>query len=406
MARTIKTKYLPHPKQALFHALRYKYRNRLFLAGIGTGKTLAGCHEIIFMALANPGMDGLIASPTYPMLRDVILPIWKQFIPKQLYTYYVKDATFVLWTGQRIFLRSLDNFETIRGLNLGYAWADELAMVRKEEALAVIEGRVGRIKCPAPGIFVTTTPRGYNWLIKKWKGDNYKTIRASSRDNPYFSRALLDHLLATYTQEEIDQEIDAKIIESTGLAWNVSDIVHSSWDYDEIRKKGIRRAVGGVDWGWSVPAAIIVAVQTKDRQWYLVEEFYRKGMIPNDLYRKMKEIWKRWHLKVYYADSAEPSRIAEANSYGMRVLPAAKGSGSRLAGTQEVRQLLAVRGKSGEPALKIHRSLENWKKEAAGYHYKDADSDEVIGDDGDHGLDATRYIFDGELNTYSVKGLF
>jgi phage terminase large subunit-like protein len=408
LAREIKTKYNPHPKQALFHSLRHRFRNRLFFAGIGTGKTLAGCHEAIFMSLANPGFDGLIASPVYPMLRDVILPIWKEFIPKEMYTFYKQDKIFELWTGQRIYLRSLENFDAMRGLNVAWAWADELAMVQNQEAYMVMQGRVGRVKCPCPGIFATTTPRGYNWLVKKWKngGKDYVTIRARSEDNPYFSRALLEQLMADYSEEEIRQELWAEVVETTGLAWNINHNIHCNWRAEDLRRNKITKVVAGVDWGWSVPSAIIVGARTKDGRWWLVDEFYKKNIVPNDLYREMAHLKRKWNIRTFYCDSAEPARIAEANGKGLRCIPSKKGSGSISRGVQEVRGLLKVRGRIGQPGLMVSPHLKWWHKEVESYHFEDADSDKVVGDDGDHLMDATRYLFDAELNNPQVKGLY
>ncbi len=341
------------------------------------------------------------------MLRDVILPLWMEHVPKELFTFLKKDGVFEMWTGQRIYLRSCERPDAIRGLNLAWAWADELAMVRTSEVFDILQARIGRTKdIPNPCIYATTTPRGYNWMIKKWqraKSDDYKIIRARSYDNPYMPQAFIDALIADYGEDFAKQEIEAEIIETAGLVWPLTHSIHSAWDYSDLKSYGgVKYAVAGVDWGFSQPCSVLTLVKTKSGHWFVVEEWYKKAMLPQQIYDYMRDIKLRWKVRRFYCDSAEPARVQEANLQGLHCTAVKKGSGSINAGLQEVRQLLHVKG-DGKPRLYIHKSCKALIREADDYHYDD-DSDQAIGESGDHSCDALRYAIHSEQNAPKIVG--
>ena len=60
--------YSPLPSQARFHRLRTRFKG--FSGPVGSGKSAALCQEAIRRAYQNPGRQGLLGAPTYPMLKD------------------------------------------------------------------------------------------------------------------------------------------------------------------------------------------------------------------------------------------------------------------------------------------------------------------------------------------------
>ena len=74
MAQEVTLKYYPFPKQMLFHQDRYKVRHRAVFSGVGGGKTICGCFEMLSMLLENPKSVGYIFEPTYKMVRRILIP--------------------------------------------------------------------------------------------------------------------------------------------------------------------------------------------------------------------------------------------------------------------------------------------------------------------------------------------
>ena len=59
--------------------------------------------------------------------------------------------------------RSLDNYDDIRGLEIGWAWIDETRDT-KREAFDVVLGRLRHQHSDRYDVRITTTPKGFNWL--------------------------------------------------------------------------------------------------------------------------------------------------------------------------------------------------------------------------------------------------
>ncbi len=74
LEQTVTLRYYPFPKQMLFHRDRYKIRHRAVFSGVGGGKTICGCFEILAMLLENKNSVGYIFEPTYKMVRRILIP--------------------------------------------------------------------------------------------------------------------------------------------------------------------------------------------------------------------------------------------------------------------------------------------------------------------------------------------
>jgi phage terminase large subunit len=398
--REVESRYLPHPKQVRFHRAKELYR--LFLAGIGTGKTLAGVHECISMSLQNPQCDGCIVEPTFPMIRDVMLPVWKEWVDNSIWTYKKSEQKIVLWTGQNIFLRSAENPERIRGLNLAWAWGDELAQVPTADVWRILQGRIRDPRARRRGLFATTTPKGWNWLAKLFvnaTSPTYRWIKARTSDNPYLPSDFVQGLRDDYGEEFARQELDADILELQGLVWPISPGVHCRWDTESARGR-IKEWFGGIDWGYSAPSALVVGGRDEEGTWYLFEEWRKPRQLTEDIIEQMKSFSRKYRIHHWYADSAEPDRIKEVKNAGFACRPADKRRG---AGIADVRSLLAVRGSTGRPRLHISPKMKWWLKEQEEFHYVE-DTEDTIGENGDHLMDATRYMVHSVLNRRQIKG--
>ena len=64
----------PFEKQRIFHNDRYKIRHRAVFSGVGGGKTICGCFEILSMLLENPNSVGYVFEPTYKMVKRILIP--------------------------------------------------------------------------------------------------------------------------------------------------------------------------------------------------------------------------------------------------------------------------------------------------------------------------------------------
>ena len=185
----------------------------MFIGGRGSGKTRAGAVE----ALRQPeGSLGLIIAPTYPMLKlGAMETILSLVASAGIATSWNKSDKELRLLGDRtIIFRSADNPDALRGANASWLWLDEAAMMTEDTwptSIATLRRAPGRA-------WVTTTPRGKNWLYDVWQhgGEDYTVTQAKSTDNPFLPSHFIETLRQSMTSEMYRQEVDGQFIDPIG----------------------------------------------------------------------------------------------------------------------------------------------------------------------------------------------
>lgn len=228
MGRTIRGRscrqtinYAPLPSQAAFHKSNARFKG--FSGAIGSGKSAALCHEVIKLAYVNPGRVGLLGAPTYPMLRDATLTALIETLASNEIPYALNRSDMVLTfrdTSSKVLLRSLDEYERLRGTNLAWFGVDELTYTH-EQAWLRLEGRLRDPKARRHCGFGVWTPRGLDWVYRRFiacDDDSYHVIRATPGENKHLLAASPDfyeRLRKTYDEGFYRQEVLGEYIERT-----------------------------------------------------------------------------------------------------------------------------------------------------------------------------------------------
>jgi len=156
--------YRPHEKQKEFHDSTAKFR--AIITGVGFGKSAMGVNEMIRETLEHDNVLNLIFAPTFPMLKNTTMQeFWKfchqQFIKSHNQTEhritFINDSQIIYLSGD-----NERNIDRLRGLNLGAAYGDEIAM-SPEYVWKIILGRL-RDTQGSLRAWITTTPKGFNWV--------------------------------------------------------------------------------------------------------------------------------------------------------------------------------------------------------------------------------------------------
>jgi phage terminase large subunit len=206
-------RYDPLPSQKKFHALENRFKG--FSGPIGSGKSQALCQEAIKLSYVNPGRLGLLGAPTYPMLRDATQAALIEILDSNEIPYEHNKAenTFVMLdTRSRILFRPVDEFERLRGTNLAWFGLDELTYTQ-EESWQRLEGRLRDPKAARLCGFGVWTPKGYDWVYRKFISDPVKGYAAVQAE-PFENRHLLEkigdfyeRLKASYDEKFYQQEV-------------------------------------------------------------------------------------------------------------------------------------------------------------------------------------------------------
>ncbi len=202
------------PSQKKFHDSTARFKG--FSGPIGSGKSQALCQEAIKLSYLNPGRQGLIGAPTYPMLRDATLTTFLEVLNANALPYEFNKSESVLVmkdTGSRIYFRAVDEFERLRGTNLAWFGLDELSYTA-EEAWMRLEGRLRDPLATRLCGFGVWTPKGFDWVYKRFVRDcvsGYEVVLAQ----PYENRFVLDKIPDFY--ERLKSSYDAKFFEQEVL---------------------------------------------------------------------------------------------------------------------------------------------------------------------------------------------
>jgi hypothetical protein len=109
---------------------------------------------------------------------------------------------------------------------------------------------LGRLRADgaAGPLWITTTPRGRNWLWQQ--RDKIRLYQARTQDNPFLDREFIDALEETYTGKFAEQELGGAFVGFDGLVYELFD--------DEVhiteRAGPWQRVIAGVDEGYTNPA--------------------------------------------------------------------------------------------------------------------------------------------------------
>lgn len=135
----------------------------------------------------------------------------------------------------------------------------------------------------------------------------------------------------------------------------------------------------GADWGWSIdPSTLVeVYVDKKNREIYLKEHLYKKGLTTSDLTKIFKD---KTNNKLIVADSAEGRLIDEIRSEGVNIRQCKKGAGSVKDGIALMKDYKLI----------VDASSQNLITELNNYAWKE--NGETPIDKYNHLIDAARYI--------------
>jgi hypothetical protein len=225
--------YQALPSQEAFHSCESRFKG--FSGPIASGKSQALCVEAIRLCYSNPGRLGLIGAPTYPMLRDATQMALCALLEAWNVDYKHNKAQNILTlttSGSQILLRPVDDFERLRGTNLAWFGLDELTY-SPEGAWLRLEGRLRDPEAGRLCGFAAWTPKGYDWVYRKFIADpvkGYSAIMAKPNENSY----LLDRVPDFY--ERLRSSYDESFYQQEALGQYLSQqggLVYSSFDRTE-----------------------------------------------------------------------------------------------------------------------------------------------------------------------------
>lgn len=190
-------------------------RNVLFCGGLGSGKTFAGAHWTLKQILQYPGVNGFVTANTHRQLKTATMPALVELLDEYgiQYKYNINDS--ILSVGStNVYCVGMENYDYLRGVEVGWAWSDECAFYRKM-AFDVLLGRIRDPKGPCQWRG-TTTPNAYNWLYEVFVEKpipSSRVIYCRTKDNvANLGEGYLETLQAQYDSRFGKQELEGLFV--------------------------------------------------------------------------------------------------------------------------------------------------------------------------------------------------
>jgi hypothetical protein len=194
-----------------FHLAPERFKG--FSGPVGSGKSLAFCHEALKLAYLNGRCFGLIGAPTYPMLRDSTRATFLDILVANAIPHTFLKAENVVYLPEpdsTVLFRSLDDFERLRGTNLAWFGVDELTY-SKREAWSRLEARLRAPRAKQLCGFAAWTPKGFDWVYRRFVAHGhpggYSAVIARPAENTALPADFYERLKESYDERFYRQEV-------------------------------------------------------------------------------------------------------------------------------------------------------------------------------------------------------
>lgn len=381
------------------------------IGGIGSGKSLAGAARALRAAYGHIGANtvrtpnlGLVTAPTYRMLEDATLRTFLEVAEGRVVDFIKSEMVAVLENGSEVLFRSVEEPQRLRGANVTWWFADEAALYDP----IVWQIGIGRLRqFGQPGYaWITTTPKGRNWIYKVFVQQgrsDHRLIQVKTEDNPYLDAGFIAGLRQSYAGDFARQELDAEFVSFEGLIYpEYNPALHR---YSEpVERTRLVHVAAGVDWGYTNPGVIVIGGLDSDGRLYILREEYARQRLIDDWVEAARQLADIYSISTFHCDPSEPTYIARFTDAGLN---AVKANNAVVDGIQAVKARLVQR-EDGLPRLLAHASCVHLLAEFEQYQWA-ASRDGVMRDQplkaNDHAMDALRYLVAGVSEPQSVVTL-
>ena len=394
-----------HPSQS--QIAKETKRFRVVNCGRRFGKTLLSVYEMVAKASGTENCSVAYIAPTYQQARDIA---WEQLkkiclpvISGQSNESRLEVNIFNKFGGtSKIVLRGWESVETLRGQAFDFLVLDEVSMYKnfwlnwQEVLRPTLTDRKGH------ALFIST-PKGFNHFYdlynKESKDSDFKSFHFTTYENPYIPVEEIEKAKQELTEDRFAQEYLADFRKTEGLVYKEFDRGKHIYqgDYQNVMK-GFSKVFGGVDFGFTNPAAALTIRKDADARYFVTEEWYKRSQTDTQIADYVSRL--KWNE--CYPDPESASGIEELRRKGVNLRDVLKNKDSIRNGINAIRELF----KSNR--LFIHESCENLVWELETYSYPDKKEDhneeEKPIKENDHALDALRYALGMESINPNIYG--
>jgi len=296
-------------------------------AGYGAGKTRSLCSKAVSLAIANQGYVGCVMEPTGPLIRDIWLTDFDNYLEAYEIPYTFRASPlpeYVLHLPKgdtKILCRSFENFQRIIGLNLAFCISDEIDTVNYSVASKAFPKILGRLRSGVVRQFAAaSTPEGFKWLYNEFGSpdalarDDRKLIKMKTTDNPHLPDDFVERLKANYDPSLLKAYLDGEFVNlNTGQVYDRFDrekhVIDSVSTGDEPIHVGVDFNVGNM--------SAVIGVRLNDK--FVVIDEVSGSHDTDTLAQEIKRRYSNRRIYVY-PDASGGNRSTNAAQTDIQIL--------------------------------------------------------------------------------------
>ena len=341
----------------------WNYKFYFLVGGYGSSKSYHVATKLL-LKLASEKRLALVVREVYDTIRDSCFSLFEEVALRIGIYDHLKFKTspmqIIFPNGSKIIFKGLDNPQKLKSINgVSIVWLEECSEC-KYEAYKELLGRL-RHKELSNHIICSTNPVGTdNWTYSHFfkNDENNKIVlddeilylnRIVKTNNTYYHHSTCEDnaFLPQSYIDELNQmrEYDFDLYRVARLGHYGANgekvlpqfkVLEHDKVMDFANKCPSRYIKTGMDFGFvtSYNAVIQMAIDDKNKDLYIFNEYYSKGKTDDEIAKEIEE-FKNF---IIIADNAEPKSIAYFNRLGYKMKACKKFAGSRLANTKKIKR--------------------------------------------------------------------
>ena len=341
----------------------WNYKFYFLVGGYGSSKSYHVATKLL-LKLASEKRLALVVREVYDTIRDSCFSLFEEVALRIGIYDHLKFKTspmqVIFPNGSKIIFKGLDKPAKLKSINgVSIVWLEECSEC-KYEAYKELLGRL-RHKELSNHIICSTNPVGTdNWTYSHFfkneennkivlddeilyenrivKTNNTYYHHSTCEDNAFLPKSYIDEL-----NQMREYDFDLYRVARLGHYGANGEKVLPQFkvlEHDKVmdfaNKCPSRYIKTGMDFGFvtSYNAVIQMAIDDKNKDLYIFNEYYSKGKTDDEIAKEIEE-FKNF---IIIADNAEPKSIAYFNRLGYKMKACKKFAGSRLANTKKIKR--------------------------------------------------------------------
>lgn len=282
-------------------------------SGYGGGKTYSAARKAVHLATLNPGVDGIVTEPTFPLLTQVMFPELIAALNFFGVKFKFNKVESIFYCGingiqTRIICGSMENYERLIGINAAWCVCDEFDTSKTDVAYAAYVKLLGRLrKGSVRQMVIVSTPEGFKAMHKIFvveADSNKRLIQARTEDNYHLPPDYIETLKEQYPAQLIEAYLNGQFVNLT------SGTVYGSYGRNRCRSTETIRDKEplfiGQDFNVGKMASTIYV--QRPNGWHAVAELSDLFDTP-DVIRVINERWQsNGHRIIMYPDASGKNR--------------------------------------------------------------------------------------------------